>query len=137
MWRIALTTYLAGLTLIGFWPTPVDRPIHGTLASILAFLHRFGAPSWFDYHFVEASANVVMFVPLGILSAIVLPEKRWWQLAGIGLLASTCMEAGQLLFISSRYPSYLDIVTNSLGAVMGVLSARLAVRLSDAGGGEP
>ncbi|MDD7835640.1 VanZ family protein [Paenarthrobacter sp. AB444] len=124
--------YLGGLSLIGFWPTPVDRPIQGTLASVLGFLHGFGAPSWFDYHFVEASANVAIFVPLGILASLALPTKSWWQLAGIGLLASTCMELGQLLFISSRYASYLDVVTNSFGAVTGILSTRLVVRLRNA-----
>lgn len=132
VWRLILTAYLVGLALVGFWPTPVDRPIQGTLASLLASLHRFGAPGWFDYRFVEASANVAMFVPLGILAAIVLPAKSWWQLAGIGLLTSICMELGQLLFISSRYASYLDVVTNSVGAVMGILTVRLFARLRKA-----
>ncbi|MFJ4226063.1 VanZ family protein [Paenarthrobacter nicotinovorans] len=132
MWRLALTAYLAGLALVGFWPTPVDRPIQGTLASVLAYLHRFGAPIWFDYRFVEASANVAMFVPLGILAAVVLPARSWWQLAGIGLLTSICMELGQLLLISSRYASFLDVVTNSVGAVIGILSVRLFARRRNA-----
>ncbi|WP_404593767.1 VanZ family protein [Paenarthrobacter histidinolovorans] len=127
-WRIALTAYLIGLAVVGFWPTPVDKPIHGTLVSVLKYLRGLGLPGWFDYHFVEASANVAMFIPLGILTAMALPTKSWWYLASIGLLASFCMELGQLLFLSARFASPIDVVTNTSGAALGILSARLFAR---------
>ncbi|MET3370108.1 UNVERIFIED_CONTAM: VanZ family protein [Jeotgalibacillus campisalis] len=127
-WQIALTVYLAGLALIGFWPTPVDRPVHGTITTVLKYLHTHGVPGWFDYHFVEASANIVMFVPLGILAAMAMPTKTWWHLTGIGLLVSLCMEFGQLLFLSARFSSPVDVVTNVSGAVIGIVAARVLAR---------
>jgi VanZ family protein len=129
-WRIALTAYLAGLAIVGFWPTPVDKPIFARLSAVLKYLHGHGVPAWFDYHFVEASANVAMFVPLGILAAMALPTKTWWRLAAIGLLASLCMEVGQLLFISARFSSALDVVMNTCGAVIGITSPRLLTRIA-------
>ena len=127
-WRILLASYIVGLAVVGFWPTPVDQPIYGELAAVLRYLHEVGVPRWFDYHVVEASPNVAMFIPFGFLTRMALPAKAWWQVAGIGLLASTCMELGQLLFLTARFSSLLDVVTNTLGAVIGIASARLLLR---------
>lgn len=124
-WRIALTTYLVGLALVGFWPVPVDKPIQNRLATVLNYLHEVGVPRWVDYQFVEASANLALFIPLGILVAVALPTRPWWLLCGIGLSASFFMELGQLLFIAARFASLTDIVTNTLGGVIGISCARL------------
>jgi len=124
-WRIAFMAYLVGLAFVGFWPAPVDKPISHTLTAALKYLHGLGMPGWLDYHFVEASANVAMFIPLGIVAAKALPNKPWWQLAAIGLMASVCMELGQLLFFTARFSSLTDIVTNTFGGVVGIMSARL------------
>ena len=128
-WRIALAAYLVGLAAVGFWPSPVDKPISGVLASTLKFLHGFGVPNWLDYHFVEASANVALFIPLGFLTAMAFPAKAWWRLSAIGVLASFCMEVGQMLFLAARFSSLTDVVTNTFGAVIGIISARLVTRL--------
>ncbi|MBP2264724.1 hypothetical protein J3A64_000188 [Pseudarthrobacter sp. PvP004] len=127
-WRVALAAYLAGFAMVGFWPTPVDQPIHGTLTAALKHLHELGGTEWFDYHFVEASANVVMFIPLGTLAAMGLPAVPWWRLVGIGFAASVFVELGQLLFITDRFSSHVDVVTNTSGAVIGILSARVVDR---------
>ncbi|WP_223946728.1 VanZ family protein [Arthrobacter sp. NtRootA1] len=127
-WRIALVAYLGSLGVIGFWPTPVDQPIQGTLATVLNFLHRHGVPHWFDYHVVESSANVAMFIPLGIFAAMAFPTRAWWVLTGLGILVSTCMELGQLLFITARFSSVVDVVMNTLGTVIGVAAMQLLAR---------
>jgi glycopeptide antibiotics resistance protein len=123
LWRFILTAMLIPLALIAFWPTPVDEPVQGQLASVLRFLHRHGIPAWFNYQFVEASANIVIFVPLGFVSLLAFPEKAWWRIGAFGLLISGCMELGQLLFLHSRFASPLDIVTNTSGAVLGAVFA--------------
>lgn len=127
-WQIALSTYLAGLGTVGFWPTPVDKPIHGALTAALKYLHARGVPGWVDYRLIEASANVAMFIPFGVLAAMALPNRAWWQLIGVGLMASICMELGQLLFISARFASPVDVVTNTVGASLGIIGARLLAR---------
>ncbi|WP_224165152.1 VanZ family protein [Arthrobacter sp. StoSoilA2] len=124
-WRVALVAYLGSLGVIGFWPTPVDQPIQGTLATVLNFLHRHGVPPWFDYHVVESSANVAMFIPLGFFAAMAFPTRGWWVITGLGILVSTCMELGQLLFITARFSSVVDVVMNTLGTVIGIAVARL------------
>jgi glycopeptide antibiotics resistance protein len=128
IWRAALVAMLIPLALIAFWPSPVDAPVQGQLASILKFLHAHGMPPWFNYKFVEATANVVMFIPLGIVAALAFAEKGWWHIGVFGLTVSGCMELGQLLFLHNRFASVLDIVTNTGGAVIGALFAAAVLK---------
>ncbi|MFE8884416.1 VanZ family protein [Pseudarthrobacter enclensis] len=123
LWRWLFAAMLLPLALIAFWPTPVDRPVQGLLADTLTYLHRHGIPRWFSYQFVEAAANVLLFIPVGFVSAFSFPHKRWWQIGALGLLVSGCIELGQLLFLHDRFASPTDIVTNTSGAVIGGLLA--------------
>ncbi|WP_307274156.1 VanZ family protein [Arthrobacter sp. W4I7] len=120
------------LGLIAFWPAPVDQPVQGQLASTLQFLHGHGIPPWFNYQFVEASANVALFVPLGFASNLAFPKKPWWRIGAFGLLISGFMELGQLLFLHNRFPSPLDLMTNTSGTLLGSLLAAAALRKLEA-----
>ncbi|CAN7240517.1 VanZ family protein [Pseudarthrobacter oxydans] len=128
LWRFVLIAMLVPLALIAFWPSPVDQPVQGQLAAVLNFLHRHGIPTWFNYTFVEASANVVLFVPVGVVSSLAFPSWPWWRIGVFGLLISCCMELGQLLFLHDRFPSPLDLVTNTSGAVIGAFLAAAALK---------
>ncbi|BAS10602.1 conserved hypothetical protein [Arthrobacter sp. Hiyo4] len=126
-WRVVLMTMLVPLALVAFWPSPVDEPVQGELASVLRFLHVHGIPAWFNYQFVEASANVALFIPLGAVTALAYPKKYWWHIAIFGLMVSVCIELGQLLFLHNRFASLLDLVTNAGGAVIGAVLAAAAL----------
>jgi glycopeptide antibiotics resistance protein len=109
------------LVLIAFWPSPVDAPVQGELASFLKFIHAHGIPAWVNYKLVEASANVLLFIPLGVVAALGYPKRSWWQIGTFGLIVSGCIELGQLFFLNNRFASALDIVTNTGGALIGAL----------------
>lgn len=128
LWRAVLVAMLIPLALVAYWPSPVDEPVSGQLTAVLNFLHGHGIPGWLNYQFVEAAANVVLFVPVGFVGSLAFPEKRWWQIGAFGLLVSGCIELGQLLFLHDRFASLSDIVTNTSGAVIGALLAALAVQ---------
>jgi glycopeptide antibiotics resistance protein len=128
LWRVVLIAMLVPLAFIAFWPSPVDQPVAGQLAAVLKFLHRHGIPAWFNYQFVEAFANVALFVPLGMASSLAFPTWRLWQIGGFGLLISACMELGQRLFLQARFPSPLDLMTNTSGAVIGALLAVVVLK---------
>lgn len=123
LWRGILAVMLVPLALIAFWPSPVDQPVQGELANVLQFLHAHGIPAWFNYQFVEASANVVLFVPFGAVAALAYPKKHWWQIGILGLCVSGCIELGQLLLLHNRFASLQDVVTNTSGAAIGALLA--------------
>lgn len=119
---------LIPLALIAFWPSPVDQSVSGQLSATLQFLHGHGFPGWFNYKFIEAAANVVLFVPVGFTGSLAFPQKQWWQIGAFGLLISGCIELGQLLFLHDRFASPSDIVTNASGSVIGALLAALAIQ---------
>lgn len=129
-WRWILIAMLITLAVVAFWPSPVDQYLQGDLARILKFLHAHGIPAWFNYKFVEAAANVVLFIPFGIVASLAYREKRWWQIGLVGLLTSFFMEIGQLLFLHNRFASPLDLVTNTGGAVIGSLLAVAVLKRS-------
>lgn len=118
--RIALglmAAYLVALSLIVFWPTPVDRPAAGTIRQIVSWLHDHGMPAFIGYSQIEFSANILLFVPMGIIAAVW--TKRAWLGLGIGILTSCIIELSQSLFLAARFPSALDILANTLGAGIG------------------
>lgn len=127
--RWILLLYLVILTFIAFWPSPVDKPVASDLAVLLDFLHRRGVPEWLNYGFVEAFANVLLFAPAGLLLALTLPRKRWWQLLALGTAVSGTAELGQSLFLPHRFSSWQDILMNTLGVGVGLLLAALIKRV--------
>lgn len=128
--RVALVLsigYLAALALIAFWRTPVDQGAHDPLVSLLGWLHHRGAPGWLNYNFVEFSANIALFVPVGLLGVILLGARRWWLAAMAGFVASVCIELGQLFFLPSRFATVNDVIANTLGATIGTVLALMLI----------
>lgn len=128
LWRAVLIAMLVPLALVAFWPSPVDKPVQGQLAGFLIVIHSLGIPSWVNYSVIEATANVILFVPVGVVASSAFPTKHLRQLGAFGLMISGCMELGQQLFLDERVASPLDLVTNTAGCVIGVLAARAGVR---------
>lgn len=116
-----LAGYLLALSLIAFWPSPVDEGASGFIARALRLLHRNGVPGWFDYSLVESGANVLLFIALGILVATFLPLRRAWLALPVGILASMFIEVGQELFRPERVATPQDVLANALGAAIGTV----------------
>ena len=68
---------------------------------------------------IEMLSNVALFVPAGLLLAIVL--QRPFLTVALCVLASVCIEVMQRLWFSYRIPDVADVVHNGYGAVIGVL----------------
>ena len=111
--------------LITLWPHPVDpegtRPIQGFLAA----LHRGGVPGWFGYRELEFSANIVMFLPLGVFTGLLIPRRRILYAAVALPLLSVAVEIAQLLFLPERFPAVSDVIANALGAWLGLALAQI------------
>ncbi|WP_169923669.1 VanZ family protein [Propionicimonas paludicola] len=114
--RGLLVIYLVILALIGFWPTPVDR----AAGSFLLWLGR--VVPMLSYTHLEFGANVLLFVPLGLLVTRMLRVHRYLSVV-VGLLASVGIELVQWLALPARTPSLYDVLANTLGACLGLLIA--------------
>ena len=117
---LAGVAYVAGCLVIGFWPSRVDAPVDDSLGRVLAYLHSIGIPDVVDYRFIERGANVLLFVPLGALAAAQLSRRHWWIALVACIALSGLIELGQALLLPGRYASWSDILTNSVGAAIGV-----------------
>ena len=114
--------YTGVLTLIVFWPSPVDANYSGILRRTLSQLHGAGVPGWVDYAFVETVANVMLFVPFGAVAAAWLNEQRMWLAAVGGIAASCVIETAQAALLPHRFATVYDVTANSLGAALGCLA---------------
>ena len=122
--------YGVAVVLIGFWGSPVDAGAAPWLDRAIAAAHRFGVPERLGYPAVESLANVVFFVPLGLLVVFLAGARWWWAGAAAGVLVSVCIETGQALFLPERTASAADVLANGLGATIGSLVGVLALAVA-------
>jgi len=122
---IALVSYLIVLITTSLWPKPVDG--EGLLATItrevLRFTSSYDSLKWIQYNQLEAIANVLMYVPLGIFLVMFWPKAKFWLLALIPALISLLVEGSQRLFLPDRYATLNDVFSNALGGVLGIVIA--------------
>lgn len=71
--------------------------------------------------------NVVLFVPLGV--GIALGRRRPWHAAAAGFALSCVVESLQLV-TPGRDPSARDVVANTMGAAIGAVTVRSALRFA-------
>jgi glycopeptide antibiotics resistance protein len=120
--------YVAFVLLVTLWPTTVDNGLDPYIEKILDRLHNHGVPGFVNYNFVEFSANILFFVPVGFLGGLALSRRFWWLSAVLGLLLSCAVEVAQATFLPGRVASPKDVLANTTGAVIGAVLAGL-VRL--------
>ena len=114
--------YFAALAGILFWPSPVDRPIDGALTHVIMWLHSHGLPQWFiGYRKIEFAANILLFIPFGIILTLRLHRPWWWLSVIIAAAVSGAVELAQGIFLPQRFPAWSDIVANTFGAFIGAI----------------
>ena len=118
--------FCVGIVLLAtMWPTPLDQDYAAAVDKFLAVLHRNGIPMWFGYNKLEFSANILMFLPLGFLIALLLPAKAWWLALLICPAMSIGIELTQSVALSARFATISDVIANSTGALCGIFMAVL------------
>lgn len=116
-----------GLTIV-LWPSRVDTTMHGDLLDTLAAWHANGVPAFVNYAFIESGANVLMFLPLGVLVTLMASARHSWVAPAVGFAASAGAEIAQLLFLPNRVATIEDVVANTAGALIGTLLVVIARR---------
>jgi len=83
----------------------------------------------------EVAGNIVVFVPFGLGLALLRPDRGWWRVALAAASLSTILELAQFGLAVGR-TDVTDVITNTAGAVTGVLLVRLLGRnpLAEAAG---
>lgn len=117
---VAWSLVLVRLTL---WPQLATPGQEDWVRAAVAALAARGAPV--TYLGLEAVANVLLFVPFGLLVGLLLPTRRW-RVVPAGLALSALIETTQLLALPDRVATVQDVVLNTLGAAVGWALSRPA-----------
>jgi VanZ family protein len=112
--------YGVSLLVIGLWPSHVDQNFNVVgLAPVQWFMHGFDLTRSQTYDVVEFSANVALFVPLGVFAMTWSPRSRWIHAVLLGLAVSGAIELTQEVARPDRTASWTDVAANTTGASLG------------------
>lgn len=123
--RVLLVVYLAAVAAVTLGPAPADAGTLSRVQQLAAWLSAHGLPV--TYLGVEAVANVVMFVPFGVLVSLALPAGTRGGdrvVVPLALATSAGIETVQR-WLPTRVPTLQDVVLNTLGAALGLLALRV------------
>lgn len=124
---IATAVYLVAVAGITLDPAPGDPAGNPLLRELLRAVSAVPALGWVDYDVAEFSANVLLFVPMGVLFVLLLGAWRWWLAIAIGVVATLVIEFVQL-FLPERVSDPRDLLANTLGTLLGVALVALVRR---------
>ena len=140
--RLLLVCYLAALLALtwvpaNFWSMAWAKLFRGYqdaihvawlsgAFSLRPFFLDGGRFSW------QMGANVLLYLPLGVLLPLVWREARWWTAAGAGFALSLATELFQPII--GRSFDVDDLLTNALGALAGYGLLAMVRRLARAAG---
>jgi len=121
-----LGAYLVALLVIviGPWGWALNRL---TVALYVQFRYDWPiAPAWAGPEHYGYLLNILLFVPMGAL-AVGITRRPWWLVTLAAALASSAIEVAQSLFLA-RLGDVHDVVTNTLGALIGAVAVSVLRR---------
>ncbi|MFE6997444.1 VanZ family protein [Microbacterium sp. NPDC057659] len=134
MSRRAVTTvlvigivFVVALLVLTISPRPLQDRFPVALDEVLRFGRHTLGWTWLDFTALEKIANVLVFIPVGVLTAVLVPLPRWPIALLVGPALSAVIEIVQGLALSHRSATLSDFVLNSLGATIGA-AVTLGVR---------
>ena len=128
-WALVLgIPFLVGLAALTLTPSKVEQSMPNLLDLVLTAAHRLGWDS-LDFTRVEILANVLVFVPVGILAFVLLPRRFWLLALLVGPALSLAIETAQRVALPHRAATVTDVLANSAGSLLGVVLAVLCTLL--------
>ena len=119
--RLVAVAYAALVLWATIGPTPWRTTSGSQLDGGILNLDAWTAPvTWTTGYLSEMAFNVAIFIPVGILAALLIPRRRWPLALLAGLAFTTVIELVQVPE-PHRISDPRDLVMNTAGAVFGVL----------------
>ncbi len=82
-----------------------------------------GLPAWLVAgHRVEFAMNVGVMVPLAVLGMLAWSSLGWRDWTAYGFVISLSVEAVQAVALAARSATYVDVVANTAGTMIGALA---------------
>lgn len=125
---IAYSILLIGIML---WPEPVDAGLHDEIARWIWRLNSVGIDS-VGYANIESISNLLLFIPFGLVVAMLVRRGNEWTAVVAGLSASSLAETAQWLILPERFATIEDVLANGAGAALGAFAVAAARSVSTA-----
>jgi hypothetical protein len=125
---VLLATVVIVVGIITFSPGPPDPSGQQALRSFLDHAHLHGLPRWISFNKIEFGSNILMFVPIGLFGALALPPPRW-LIVPAAIMGSLAIEITQASGLPDRVGTPRDVISNTLGALIGYVLACLLIRV--------
>lgn len=126
---VLLAVYVVLLALVLFQPVPTVAS--GTVGRVDEWLTALGAPAAVTVAGrVEMVLNAAMFAPVALLASLTWPRVHWASWVAYGFVGSAMVEVIQGLLLSARSAEFVDVVANTLGALVGAVLAQLVPKRS-------
>jgi glycopeptide antibiotics resistance protein len=128
---VLFAAYLLTLLWASLNPEPIDGsgPIRAFVAWVLNFTAASKDWAWLGYNQLESLANVLLYIPLGLGLALIVRRAPWWLDVLIGVAITASAELAQFYFLPDRFATEADVLANSIGVLIGVISARSTLAL--------
>ena len=121
--RLLLAPYAVALGLVVWLPASEASKATGVVFAIAKWVSELaGIDPTTTSTVLEFLANIVLFVPLGLLVAVAWPRLRPWRVVLLGFAVSFTIELVQTL-LPSRFPTISDVIANTVGAALGWAAA--------------
>ncbi|GAA1525386.1 glycopeptide antibiotics resistance protein [Agromyces terreus] len=131
--RFAAVLYAAGVLWLTIGPAPWSTDGHEVAGGILSPAAWTSPITWSTGYFAEIAFNVMLFIPVGVLAALLLHRRRWPLALFAGFAFTAGIELVQLV-LPDRVSDPRDLVLNTIGSTVGVglVMAARGVRRSTA-----
>jgi glycopeptide antibiotics resistance protein len=120
---VATFAYLGVVGWITLAPQAEQRQ-DGLLWRIALFFDAHAATEWITFNLLEFVANMLLFLPFGVFFVLLFGRGRWWLAILLGIALTVGIEFAQQ-FIPNRVSDVRDVVSNSIGTVIGTMFALL------------
>jgi VanZ family protein len=121
-----ILTLLTPIILISLWPHHVDALLHDTITTCIHSLHTHHLlPSSFTYQSLERASNIALYIPVGYVIAHLnqkhKPVLQLLRALTLTLLLTNLVELTQTFLLPDRTGDPVDILTNTIGGILGIL----------------
>lgn len=123
--RFVALAYAAVVLWVTVGPAPWRTSGHQLDGGILNPDAWTAQVTWTTGYLSEMAFNVALFVPVGLLAALLIPRRRWPLALVAGFVFTTLIELVQVPELD-RVSDPRDLVMNTSGAVLGVLLVLVA-----------
>jgi glycopeptide antibiotics resistance protein len=122
---------LYAVVLLGilFWPEHVDGPGGQRAQWLVDLVAALGIEPRTAYLLIESAANVALFVPAGVILALLAGGRFRWWMPVLGIVGSAAVELAQGALLPGRTADWRDIAADSAGVVIGAAVVAVVVRI--------